>query len=117
MSADTLELNAPRFSVNCDGGSDVTFTLKLPFDATAGTHRLLFSLTADGVSIAAYGVGSGLTVGAFASGITPVSVTIPRAFTLTHQKKTIFFSYHLTMSGIKRGYGRGKFVIGGDIYE
>jgi len=116
MSAESLNLEPPKINVQAEGGNDVTYTAIFPYNATAGTHTLLIAETADGVAIASYASGTGLTVGAYASGVTRVAVAIPRAFTLTHRKKTLFFSYQLVLSSLLRTQFTGSFTLGGGIY-
>ena len=113
---EALKLEAPQINVQAEGGNDVTFTAVFPYDATAGTHTLLIAATADGESVQSYTSGSGLTVGAFASGKTRVAVAIPRAFTLARRKQTLFYSYQLELSSSLRTQFKGSFTFGGDIY-
>ncbi len=116
MSAESLNLEPPKINVQAEGGNDVTYTAIFPYNATAGTHTLLIAETVDGVAIASYTSGSGLTVGAFSGGVTRVTVAIPRTFTLTHRKKTLFCSYRLELSSLLRTQYTGSITLGGGIY-
>lgn len=113
---DGLKLEAPQFGIQAVGGNDVTFVIVFPYDATGGTHTLRLSLTPDGVAVQAYTSGSGLTVGAFTGGTTRVTVLIPRTFTTTYRKQTLYFSYQLLLSGVLRTQAAGRLTFAGDIY-
>lgn len=113
--SDELNLLAPRFTLQGEAGADLSLTINLPFDATGGTHELVIAETATGAAISTLTSGSGLTVGSYADGVTPVAVLIARAFTAAHPGERLFFSYRLTLSSLKRPYAKGVIVIEGDI--
>lgn len=114
-----VDLTPPRFELFCNGGNDVALVIKLPFDATEGTHKLLIGATPDGTAFddGVFAVGSGLTVGAYASGKTPVSIALSRSFTIAHILAKVCFSYTVILSSLKRGYAVGTIEIKGDLSE
>lgn len=107
--ADAVNFVPSPITFTCKSGSDLSFSITLPYNTTGGTHELLIAATPDGTSIMTLGEGTGLTVTPGAT--STVAVLVPRAFMATQSAKQLSFDYNLTMGGIKQTKVTGTIVV------